>query len=46
LKLKLCIEHKIPIFYFSNINDVYFPYKVYKNKKEMLNSIKCFVESK
>lgn len=46
LKLKLCTEHGIPIFYFSNCTNIDFPYKVYKKKKEMLNDIKNFCETK
>lgn len=44
-KKKLCGEHSISILYYANYN-YDFPYKVYKNKEEILNSIKLTNNSK
>ena len=38
LKRKLCEEHGIKVFYFSNL-DIEYPYKVYEDKDEILNAI-------
>ena len=39
IKKRLCEEHNIKIFYYSNV-DIVYPYNVYNNKKLLLNEIK------
>ena len=38
-KLKLCQEHGIKIFFYSNLG-IEYPYKVFENKKDLLEEIK------
>lgn len=38
-KSKLCLEHNVKIFYYSNLG-IKYPYEVYENKDNLLNEIK------